>query len=64
MAELTLKMLRARDNLTQKQVAKIIGVNEMTYLNWEKGKSYPGVPNIKKLEKLFDVAFADIKFLI
>ncbi|RJK90525.1 helix-turn-helix transcriptional regulator [Lactococcus lactis] len=64
MGKYTLKMLRARDNLTQKEVAKKIGVSEMTYLNWEKGKSYPGVPSILKLEKLFNVAFVDIKFLI
>ncbi|NQM51586.1 helix-turn-helix domain-containing protein [Streptococcus suis] len=36
-------MLRARDNLTQKQAGQLVGVTADTWANWEKGKTNPDV---------------------
>lgn len=63
MTKRTLKGLRADFNLTQKEVAEKIGVSPDTISKWENGKTYPDVEDIWKIEELFSVGFADIKFL-
>lgn len=35
--KLTLKAARANVNLTQKELAKLMGVSEQTIIKWEKG---------------------------
>lgn len=64
MGKMTLKMLRARDNLTQKEVAKLIGVTQKTWGSWEKGATSPTVEKVLEIEKLFNVSYDDIIFLI
>lgn len=59
----TLKMLRARDNLTQKQAGKLVGVSADTWANWENQKTFPDVQKIVEIEKAFGVSYDDIKFL-
>lgn len=49
-----LKEIRLSKNLTQAKVAKAIGVSEVTYGLWEKGKFIPSQLNQKKLIKFFD----------
>ena len=61
--KLTLKALRANNNMTQAEAAKAIGVSEFTWQNYEKGKTYPDVLIIKKIEKAFNVSYSDIIFL-
>ncbi len=60
---MTLKALRANKRWTQKQAAEAIGINEDTWCNYERGKTFPDVPIIKKIEKVFNVTYADIIFL-
>lgn len=60
---LTLKALRVNKNLTQEEAAKAIGVSKYTWANYEVGKTYPDVPTIKKIEKVFGVKYSDILFL-
>ncbi len=59
----TLKALRINAGLDQKEAAKIIGVTPETLSNWERGKTFPSVPQITEIEKLYNVTYADIKFL-
>jgi DNA-binding XRE family transcriptional regulator len=61
--KLTLKALRANKKWTQADAAKAIGINEATWANYEKGKTYPDVPIINKIEKVFNVSYSDILFL-
>ncbi|MBO0458350.1 helix-turn-helix transcriptional regulator [Enterococcus hulanensis] len=61
--KVTLKGLRAMKNWTQKETAKRVGVSVDTWANYEKGKTFPDVPIIKKIEKVFDVSYNDIIFL-
>lgn len=63
MQKRTLRVLRAEKELTQKEVAQKLGISEYTWSNWENGKTYPDVPDIMKIQSLFNVAFSDIKFL-
>lgn len=60
---MTLKMLRAKHNLTQEEAGKRVDVSEGTWRNWETGKSFPDVQKIIKIEKEFNVKYDDIIFL-
>lgn len=60
----TLKMLRAKSNLTQEEVAKKLNISSSTWSKWENGKSYPDVQDIMKIEKIFNISYSDINFLI
>lgn len=61
---MTLKALRANANMTQLEVSEKLRVSATTWSKWENGRSYPDVLEIKKIEKLFNISYADIKFLI
>ena len=60
---LTLKALRVNAGLDQKTAAQQLGVTPETLSNWERGKSYPTVPQITSIEKLYSTTYADINFL-
>jgi putative transcriptional regulator len=60
--KVTLKGLRAMRNWTQKKAAEEVGVSVDTWANYEKGKTFPDVPIIKKIESVFDVGYNDIIF--
>ena len=60
---LTLKALRVNVGLDQITAAKRIGVTPETLSNWERGKSFPNVPQITKIEELYGTTYADINFL-
>lgn len=59
----TLKSLRSIKNLTQKQAASLVGVSVDTWANYEKGKTFPDVPIIVRIEQVFGVSYDDINFL-
>lgn len=61
--KLTLKALRIINNLTQKEAAKSLGIAETTLSKWENSKSFPTVPEIAKIEKLYHTKYSDIIFL-
>lgn len=60
--KMTLKALRANKDLKVSEAAKAIGVSEDTWRNYEKGKTFPDVPIIKRIEKAFNVKYSDIIF--
>jgi len=43
---------RLEEGLFQRDLAKIIGVDEMTIVNWEKGRTKPIKQNLERLEKI------------
>ena len=59
----TLKALRANKGMSQEEAAKVIGVSRYTWQNYERGKTFPDVPTIEKIEKKFNVTYNDIIFL-
>lgn len=61
--KITLKAARVNLDLTQDEAAKRLGIPSKTLWNYENGKSYPDVPMIQKMEELYGVEYADIKFL-
>ncbi len=60
---LTLKALRINAGMDQKSAAQVLGITPETLSNWERGKSFPNVPQISKLEELYKTTYADINFL-
>lgn len=59
----SLKALRVNNNLTQSEAAEKLGIARETVCNWEIGKSFPNVKQIKMLEELYGVQYDDIIFL-
>lgn len=58
----TLKELRARHNLTQKQAAEGLGISVQTYNSWEKDISNVSISKVQAVADFFDVALGDISF--
>lgn len=57
----TLKELRARKNVTQKEVAKDLGIAYQTYNAWEQDISNVGISKVYALAEYFDVTIDEIK---
>ncbi len=49
--------------MTQEEAAIAIGVSVDTWRNWELKKTYPNVPQIIKIEEVFQVRYSNIIFL-
>lgn len=52
--DLFLKEYRKNANLTQKELAKIVGVSERQYRDIESGKAFPRKKVLNALEDLFE----------
>ncbi|MCC3401072.1 XRE family transcriptional regulator [Eubacterium callanderi] len=60
---LTLKSARELNKLTQEKAAKLIGVSVDTLGNYERGKSYPDVPILRKIEEVYGIPYNRLIFL-
>ena len=60
---LTLKMAREIKGLKQSEAAKKIGVSTDTLGNYERGKSYPDIPVLRKIEETYGIQYSQIIFL-
>ena len=63
MNELTLKAWRTNKNLSQVEVAEILGVSVSTIKNWENGITFPKPQYIDKLCELYGTSYDRIKFI-
>lgn len=59
----TLAEARKMNSLTQEEAAKAIGVSAESISNYERGKSYPDIPILKKMEEVYRVRYDQIIFL-
>lgn len=62
-SKITLKMAREIRGLTQAEAAKLIGVSVDTLGNYERGRSYPDVPVLRKIEKVYGIPYNRLIFL-
>ena len=53
MEKLPLKAHRALNDMSQQDVAEKVGVNRMTYANWEKYETFPDAVQLIKLTQIF-----------
>ena len=60
---MTLKAARTNMGFTQAQAAEKIGITVDTLSNYERGKSYPDVPIIKRIEEVYETSYSDLIFL-
>lgn len=61
---ITLKAARLNKGYDQNEAAKLIGISPDTLSNYERGKTFPDVPIIKKIEEIYNVKYDDINFLL
>ena len=59
----TLIATRVNSGLSPEAAAKKLDISVETLSNWENGKTFPNVPQIKKIEDLYGVTYRDIIFL-
>ena len=59
----SLKTAREIKGLKQSEAAKLIGVSTDTLGNYERGKSYPDIPVLRKIEEVYGVPYSRIIFL-
>lgn len=60
---LTLKTARELMGYTQEEAAKMIGVSAYTLGNYERGKSYPDIPVLRRIEETYKISYNQIIFL-
>lgn len=60
---MSLKAVRINKNLTQWEATLLIGISVDTLANYEKGASFPDVPIIMKIEKVYGLPYSKINFL-
>lgn len=53
MEKLPFKAHRALNDMSQQDVAEKVGVNRMTYANWEKYETFPDAIQLIKLAQIF-----------
>lgn len=63
MSKFTLKAARVNCNMTQAEAAKAIGITEQTLLGYEKGRKFPDVRILKRIEKAYGIGYNDLIFL-
>ena len=59
---MTLKAARVNKNMTQKQAAVELGVTSETVRSWEKGKTFPNTEQVRKIEEVYGLTYAEIDF--
>ena len=59
---ITLKSARVNIRMTQAEAAKKLGISVDTLGNYERGKSYPDVPIIKRMEDLYGIPYSELIF--
>ena len=61
---ITLKAARMNKGYDQNTAAELIGISPDTLSNYERGKTFPDVITIKKIEEVYEVKYDDINFLL
>lgn len=55
-----LRVLRERKNMTQEELAKVIGIAKNTYIGYEKGDREPRLTELKKLSRILGVTLGQL----
>lgn len=59
---ITLKAARVNKGMQQQEAAVKLGITVDTLRNWETGRTFPNVPQVKKIEELYGVPYCDLIF--
>ncbi|MGL5438818.1 MAG: helix-turn-helix transcriptional regulator [Filifactoraceae bacterium] len=55
--KMSLKMAREFFGFTQAYAAKKIGVSTDTLSNYERGRSYPDIPILRRIEEVYNITY-------
>lgn len=55
MLQISLAAARVNANLTQREVAKALGISTQTLVNWEAGKTEPSANQARALASLYNI---------
>ena len=61
--KMSLKMAREMKGLKQQEAAELIGISVDTLSNYERGKNYPDVPVLRRIEAVYGVPYNRLIFL-
>lgn len=61
--KMTMKTAREIKKLSQEDAARLIGVSVDTLSNYERGKTFPDVVTLKRIEKVYGVSYNQLIFL-
>jgi transcriptional regulator with XRE-family HTH domain len=61
--KMSLKAARVNRGLSQAEAAIMLGISKDSLGNWERGKTFPSVPQIKRIEEVYGIKYDDIIFL-
>lgn len=64
METLTLRAIRINKGWSLEEASIKIGVSKDTLSNWERGETYPNVPQIKRIEEVYNIPYNSINFLL
>lgn len=64
METLTLRAIRVNKGWSLDEASVKIGVSKDTLSNWERGETYPNVPQIKRIEEVYSIPYNIINFLL
>jgi len=64
METLTLRAIRVNKGWSLEEASVKIGVSKDTLCSWENGKTYPNVPQIKRIEEVYTIPYSCINFLL
>lgn len=59
----TLKSIRELRGLKQSEAAELIGISVDTLGKYERGKSYPDIPILRKIEEVYKIEYKQLIFL-
>lgn len=59
----TLRTARDRLGLSQKEAAEKIGISIDALSNYERGKTFPNIPVLKRIEQVYGVEYSQLIFL-
>lgn len=53
--QISLAAARVNAKMTQEDIAKELHVSKQTIVNWEKGKTIPGIPEMEMLSRIYNI---------
>lgn len=53
--QISLAAARVNAEMTQEEVAQRLRISKQTVINWEKGRTIPGVPEIEALARIYGI---------
>ena len=53
-------LMRKEQNLTQKQLAEMLGITDKSISKWETGKGYPDISLLEPIAKVFGISITEL----